>query len=1493
MFSRNSVFFLCMFFLIFLLSNMVFASSWWNTTWTHRLPINITDLTGENLIEYQVNLNITHNNWINSNFSDIRFTFYNYSDETEEEVYYWINNYVESEYVILWIKVPFIPSGGNSTIYMYYGNSNANTISNFSNVFIVPPKNVWNRTYDSGGTDAAESVAVDSDDNVIVTGYSDDNYFTIKYDENGTELWNRTYDSGSIDRAYGITTDSKNNVIITGYVGNDYFTIKYDENGTELWNRMVAAGSNYARGVAVDSYDNVIVTGFSDGNYFTIKYDENGTELWNRTYDSGATDKAYSVAVDSCNNIIVTGESNSTFFTIKYDENGTELWNRTYATEYLDRAYGVAVDSQDNIVVTGESNEDYFTIKYDENGTELWSKNYDRGYDYPHRVAVDSQNNVIVTGSSNDNYFTIKYDKDGNILWTKEHIVGVSYDQSVTIDSEDNILLSGKSLIGGNYDYFVIKFTDRKHTATEPTYSFGSEETNIVDWISSFSNIEISPDTSDEIDPGTTINVTANLSEGYNIDTVILQWKEVGEWNNVTMSYNNSTGFCNGSFNIDATGGVYYYRLWVNDTFGHDGVSSTKNLTADWDYSWTVTPDDFGTVSGFISSIGELGILAINNTGDDALNFTITNDWSFPIYFNGTSTTTYYLDAKEVLVINVTVQFADSDSEDEIAITITATHPTENPSPQSYVINATLNSYTGGPYFESSVYDYPTIVYQSQTINLKAKVKNIGNETATGTWINWTLPAGWINTTGNIFYFIGNITNGSTKWSNLTVSINPSLAYQGIKNIYFNVSSSEGISSSGSVIIGVECNSTDGVCGTGCTYLTDSDCSTPSGGGGGAAVVGVSLKPELLLFVPDRTVLTKGETYKLSLKVSNPNAKNITKIKWGISGYPETLVKEEKPLVTYIPERKNKTIILEIDAPPYIEERDYFVTISVGGLYDTKYIENSQKVVFSIHGIVENESLNAINDAKTSIEKMKKLGFKYDILDGLLEEANVAYNNLDFDKAKELAQKIIDFQEKALKTYALINQLKGDIILAEKYNIDVNEAKKMTTLAEYAFKRGDYKRAENRITSAMIAYQMETKDILPLMQFLSKYWSVFLILIILILFFRKRILLRLTEARLKKIVKNKKTLKNLIKILQKDYFINKKISKFDYILGKQNYEKRMAQIISEEAKTFKKIALLKGKTRKEGLILEKEILEKRIKEIQGDYFKRKKIGKNEYKEILEEIQRELALVEKDIKKIDRKKLKTFLIIFLLFIIFSSSVNAEKYTLDDALKVIKDAEGVIAEMKETGLGTDYANHTLQEAKLSLSRNDYDAAVTQARYVFVIKEKALHINEMIDETESRIYELSSRGYDTSKANELFQTGLSEFESENYEEAEKLLNQAMDNLDEIERKEALSKASESIFNKLKEAVIKNWLGLTISVFIILLISLSAWWKVKKVLRVKKIRELENEIKNLKKSIKHLQEKYFIRKIISRKNYDIGMSEYKKYLNNLMEELENLKKI
>jgi uncharacterized delta-60 repeat protein len=197
---------------------------------------------------------------------------------------------------------------------------------------------IWADTLDSGPLDSAFGVAIDNVNNIIVTGYTstgvNNDYFTVKYDSNGTIIWQDTIDNHQFDQAYGVAVDNANNIIVTGCSGEslddyDFFTVKYDSNGTILWCDTFDNNDHddVAYGVAVDNTNNIYITGHSlelsgDYDYVTMKYDSSGTILWYDTLDNGDDDIAHAIAVDNAHNIIVAGKSyiegNFDYFTVKY-----------------------------------------------------------------------------------------------------------------------------------------------------------------------------------------------------------------------------------------------------------------------------------------------------------------------------------------------------------------------------------------------------------------------------------------------------------------------------------------------------------------------------------------------------------------------------------------------------------------------------------------------------------------------------------------------------------------------------------------------------------------------------------------------------------------------------------------------------------------------------------------------------------------------------------------------------------------------------------------------------------------------------------------------------------------------------------------------------------------------------------------------------------------------------------------------------------------------
>lgn len=76
-------------------------------------------------------------------------------------------------------------------------------------------------------------VAVDSYNNIIAAGgrYLSYDWLTKKYDPNGNKIWERSFDfAGDYDEGCAVAIDSKNDIIVTGYVtdgGGKYYTVKY------------------------------------------------------------------------------------------------------------------------------------------------------------------------------------------------------------------------------------------------------------------------------------------------------------------------------------------------------------------------------------------------------------------------------------------------------------------------------------------------------------------------------------------------------------------------------------------------------------------------------------------------------------------------------------------------------------------------------------------------------------------------------------------------------------------------------------------------------------------------------------------------------------------------------------------------------------------------------------------------------------------------------------------------------------------------------------------------------------------------------------------------------------------------------------------------------------------------------------------------------------------------------------------------------------------
>lgn len=123
----------------------------WLTNWIYRKSHIVTAAAGAGT-NYQVCIKVYYgsgtdgtetvngivsgkvycNGYCKTDFGDIRFT----TDDGETELSYWMEEKVDSNYAIFWIKIIDDLSTVNKTIYLYYGNVVATTTSNGTNTFL-------------------------------------------------------------------------------------------------------------------------------------------------------------------------------------------------------------------------------------------------------------------------------------------------------------------------------------------------------------------------------------------------------------------------------------------------------------------------------------------------------------------------------------------------------------------------------------------------------------------------------------------------------------------------------------------------------------------------------------------------------------------------------------------------------------------------------------------------------------------------------------------------------------------------------------------------------------------------------------------------------------------------------------------------------------------------------------------------------------------------------------------------------------------------------------------------------------------------------------------------------------------------------------------------------------------------------------------------------------------------------------------------------------
>ncbi|MBM3944776.1 MAG: hypothetical protein FJ317_04700 [SAR202 cluster bacterium] len=314
----------------------------------------------------------------------------------------------------------------------------------------------WTLQLGSEGEDAVEGVMAGSDGRVYVAGRvagvlpgqmdaGEGDAFAMVLTGEGDAIWTRQFGTAKLDWGESVAIDSQGNVLVSGSTAGafpgqtgastaDNYTRKFDSAGNVLWTDQIGSQEgNGATTVVVDDRDNVYLVGSTlgplpgtthtgSGDVFVRKYDSAGAVLWTHEYGTNDGDAAIGAVVDTAGNLLIVGATRGTWdgqarfggfldaFLLKVSPAGELLMTVQFGTTSSDMASGVAVDAAGNIYIAGRTDgrfegsrnrgaTDAFVAKFNTQGEPLWTTQFGSpAEDYAFGVAVDGSGTVYAVG---------------------------------------------------------------------------------------------------------------------------------------------------------------------------------------------------------------------------------------------------------------------------------------------------------------------------------------------------------------------------------------------------------------------------------------------------------------------------------------------------------------------------------------------------------------------------------------------------------------------------------------------------------------------------------------------------------------------------------------------------------------------------------------------------------------------------------------------------------------------------------------------------------------------------------------------------------------------------------------------------------------------------------------------------------------------------------------------------------------------------------------
>jgi len=499
------------------------------------------------------------------------------------------------------INETFVSNGGNDIFIQKYNSSG---------------ELQWVKHIGGNDQDAANGIAVDNNNNVIIVGEFTSTVdfdpgsatnnitsttlsgffdaFVLKLNTNGDFVWVKIFEGTSSASGASVVTDNNNNIYTLGYyfetfdfdpnagtsnltsiLYRDIFISKLTEDGDYVW-AETEGGSNYERPKEIKIKDNFLyicgefhdvadldptsgIQNFtSNGGYdmFVQKIDLDGNFLWaNALGTASDIDWAESLSIDGAGNVYLAGG-----FADTLDFNPTG---------------GGAIE-----ISAGSS--DSFIAKYDSNGNFVWVKTMQGpAFDQVMSINVSDVGDIYITGMFTDSadfdpssvelwaytddyedIFIEKLTTDGDFVWLRTF--GGNYTDFVldaVLDNSQNLYLAGftRNTVDFDPNAGVVEYTSVTPKADYFLMKFAVYTVGINDNNKDVNSTNVFPNPTNG---NFNVNLNKNLPQSQ-IQIFDLTGKVIFE-----NTYKNQSSI---QVNLDVPNGVYFVKVITNE-----GQSITK-----------------------------------------------------------------------------------------------------------------------------------------------------------------------------------------------------------------------------------------------------------------------------------------------------------------------------------------------------------------------------------------------------------------------------------------------------------------------------------------------------------------------------------------------------------------------------------------------------------------------------------------------------------------------------------------------------------------------------------------------------------------------------------------------------------------------------------------------------------------------------------------------------------------------------------------------------